>query len=138
LPHELSSCRHRRCLAVRSAFFVGQHLNDIRLVLNNIALGAKPSERRPPPRRLLYMTAGSLPLMTSYLELTLLAAMLLLGRCFNLDPTKAYSLANIDPALLNETGRNHLQRASRHQLIMLAWTIAGLILIVWIASSGTS
>jgi len=115
-------------------FFAGQHLNDIRVVLNNLAPDAQPSERRPPPpQRLLYMTAGTLPFVASYLELSFLAAMLLLGRFFNFDPTKAYSLANFDPALLNETGRNHLERVSRHQLIMLAWAIAGFILIVWIS-----
>jgi len=80
------------------------------------------------------MTAGTLPFMLSYLELTFLAAMLLLGRFFNFDPTKTYSLANFDPALLNETGRSHLKRVSRHQLITLAWAIAGLVLIVWMSS----
>jgi hypothetical protein len=116
-------------------FFVGQHLNDVRVVLNNLAPDAQSSERRaPPPQRLLYMTASTLPFMPSYLGLTFLAAMLLLGRFFNLDPTKSYSLANLDPSLLNETGRSHLKKVSRHQLIMLAWAIAGLISIVWMSS----
>src|SRR5687768_1613206 len=84
-------------------FFVGQHLNDVRVVLNNLAPGAQSSERRaPPPRRLLYVTASSLPFVPSYIGLTFLAAMLLLCRFFNIDPTRSYSLANFDPALLNE------------------------------------
>jgi hypothetical protein len=116
-------------------FFAGQHLNDIRVVPNNLAPDAQSSERRPPPpQRLLYVSASTLPFVPSFLGFAFLAAMLLL-RFFNFDPTKAYSLANFDPALLNETGRNHLKRVSRHQLIMLAWAIAGLILIVWIMSS---
>jgi hypothetical protein len=118
-------------------FLAGQHLNDIRLVLNNLAPDAQPSKRRPPPpQRLLYATASTLPFVPSFLGLAFLAAILLLGRFFKFDQAQAYSLAHFDPALLNETGRNHLKRVSRHQLIMLAWAIAGLILIVWIKSSG--
>jgi hypothetical protein len=116
-------------------FLAGQHLNDIRVLLNNLAPDAQSSERRsPPPQWLLYATASTVPFAPSFLDLTFLAAMLLLGRFFNFDQAKAYSLANFDPALLNETGRNHLKRVSRHQLIMLAWAIAGLILIVWMSS----
>ena len=118
-------------------FLVGQHLNDIRVLLNNLAPDAQPSEgRSPPPQRLLYVTASTLPFVPSYLGVTFLATMLLLGRFFNFDPTKAYSLANFDPALLNETGRNHLKMISRHQVIMLSWAIAGLIPVVWVTSSG--
>ena len=116
-------------------FLAGQHLNDVRVVLNNLAPDAQSSEgRAPPPQRLLYMTASTFPFVPSYLGLTFLAAILLLGRLFNFDPTKAYGLAHFDPALLNETGRDYLKKVSRHQLIILVWTIAGVIWIVWMSS----
>jgi hypothetical protein len=119
-------------------FFAGQHLNDLRVVLNNLAPGAPPSESPAPrPERVLFMAASTLPLFPSYLGIMYLAAMLLLGRLFNFDPTKSYSLANIDPALLNEAGRNHLKRVSRHQLITLAWASAGLVLITWMSYSNS-
>jgi hypothetical protein len=116
-------------------FFTGQHLNDVRVVLNNLSPDAQPSERQtPPPQRIFCMTATTLPLVPSYLGVTFLAAMLLLGRFSNFDPTKAHGLANFDPALLNEAGHSHLKKVSRHQLIMLAWVIVGLALITWISA----
>jgi hypothetical protein len=116
-------------------FLAGQQLNDGRVVLNNLAPDAQSSEvRAPPPQRLLYMTASTFPFVPTYPGLTFLAAMLLLGRLFNFNPTKAYGLAHFDPALLKEAGRDHLKKVSRHQLIIPAWTIAGVILIVWMSS----
>ncbi len=119
-------------------FFSGQHLNDIRVVLNNLAPGPPLSESPPSrPERKLLMAAGTLLLFPSYLEIIYLAAMLLLARLFKFDPTKSYSLVNIDPARLNEAGRNHLKKASRHQLIALAWAIVGMVLITWISYSNS-
>jgi hypothetical protein len=74
------------------------------------------SERQPPPpQRLLYATVSTLPFVPSFLGLAFLAAILLFARFFNFDQAQAYSLAHFNPALLNETGRNHLKRVSRHQ-----------------------
>ena len=118
-------------------FVVGGHLNDVRLAPNNLAPDAQPSEMQPPqPQRLLCATASTLPFVPSCLGLAFVAAIPLLGRFFNLDQAQAYCHAHVDPALLNETGRNHLKRVSRHQFFFLAWAIAGLTFVVWISSSG--
>ena len=119
-------------------FFTGQHLNDVRVVLNNLALDASSSDSPAPrPGRGLFMAADILLFFPSYLGILCLPAMLLLGRLFNFDLNKPYSLANIDPALLNEVGRNHLKRMSRHQLITLVWAISGFVLITWISYSNS-
>jgi hypothetical protein len=59
--------------------------------------------------------------------------MLLLGRFINFDPTRAPGLATLT-APPNEAGRSYLQRVSGHQPIMLAWVIAGLVLITWMSA----
>lgn len=102
-------------------FFAGQQLNDVRVVLNNLAPDASPAESLAPrPERIAFIAAGTLPFLPSWLGITYLVAILLLGRLFNFDPTRSYSLASIDPALLNATGRDYLKKVSRHQLITLA------------------
>lgn len=119
-------------------FFAGQHLNDIPVALNNLALDASPSDNPAPrPGRGRFMTADIALFFPSYLGIVCLPAMLLLGRLFKFDLNKSYSLTGIDPALLNEVGRNHLKRVSRHQLIAFVWAISGLALITWISYSNS-
>lgn len=135
-PHDLSSCRHHRDLALWPALSRRGAPERRPPGAKQSGADAQPSEMQPPqPQRLLCATASTLPFVPSCLGIAFVAAIPLLGRFFNFDQAQAYGLAHFDPALLNETGRNHLKRVSRHQFIFLAWAIAGLTFVVWISSS---
>lgn len=111
-------------------FLAGRYLNDIRLVLNNIAPEA-PSENRPSQPRLLRAAVTILPFTLSFQDLVAAAAMLLIGRSFGFDRSNAYRITSIDPALLTETGRVHFGGAVRRERILIGWMIGGFILLVW-------
>jgi len=111
-------------------FLAGQHLNDIRLVLNNIAPGAQAADH--PPQRLSFPAAiAAWPLTFSFWDLILTPATLLIGRSVGLDRSNAYRITGIDPELLTETGRVHLKRTIRRERILIGWMLGGFVLIVW-------
>jgi hypothetical protein len=111
-------------------FLAGQHLNDIRLVFNNIAPGAQAADQ--PSQRLSFPAAmAALPFTFSFWDLILTPAMLLLGRHLGLDRSNAYRISGLDPARLTETGRVHLKRTIRRERILMGWMLGGFILIVW-------
>lgn len=130
-------CRHEMTFALIGLivvwlcgllFLAGQHLNDIRLVLNNIAPEARSADRPSQPR-LLRAAVTTLPFTLSFQDLVAAAAMLLIGRSFGLDRSNAYRITSIDPALLTEAGRVHLKRTIRQERILIGWMLGGFILL---------
>lgn len=110
-------------------FLAGQHLNDIRLVLNNIAPEARSSDQ-PSQSRLLSAAATSLPLSSSLQNFSLMAVMLLIWHSFRLDRLFVSRISSIDPARLTETGHVHLKRTVRRERILIAWMVGGFILLI--------
>ena len=110
-------------------FLAGQHLNDIRLVLNNVAPEAQSSDQPLRPR-LLPAAATSLPLSSSLQGFSLMAVTLLIWHYFRLDRFNVDRITSIDPALLTETGRVHLKRAVRNERILIACMLGGFVLLV--------
>ena len=111
-------------------FLAGQHLNNIRLVLNSLAPEARTADRplqpKSPPT-----AVTALSLTFSIWDLLVAAAVLLAGRSFGLDRSNAYRITGIDPALLTEAGRVHLKRTVRQERILIAWMLVGFLLLVW-------
>lgn len=102
-------------------FLVGQYLNDIRIVFNN--LNPEGTRSQPSKPRWLVTAATSVP--TSFLDATFIAATLLICRFFKLERPKTPSFYNMDPALVNEAGQTHLKKAVRHELALFAWVLGG-------------
>lgn len=108
----------------------GLYLNDIRLVLNNVAAG-KPAGASPlqPPRAIFTAPIFFVPLVGLVADI-LYMAWLLLGRSSRMS---GGLIGGTDPNSLNETGRIHLRRTIRHEWMMLGWIVGGFILMLWLS-----
>lgn len=113
-------------------FITGLYLNDLRVVLNNVAPGAQIS-MLPANPTLLHKTAAIASI--AWLEALLLAASsLTMGRLFKLDRQASVLISRCDPTCLTEAGRLHLANAARHERFALVWSIAGIASIIAICS----
>ena len=142
--HELDDCpakpdcRHKMTFALVGLiviwicgllFLAGQHLNNIRLVLNSIAPEARSADQ-PSQFRLLRAAVTTLPFTLSAQDLVAATSMLLIGRSFGLDRSNAYRITSIDPAVLTVAGRVHLKRTIRQEGFLIGWMLVGFVLLV--------
>lgn len=113
-------------------FVAGLHLNDIRVVLNNVAPGAELSML---PGRPTWAHKAAAIASIAWLEALVLAAVsLTIGRMFRLEHQASFLISRCDPACLTEAGRLHLANAARHENFALAWVIVGLAGIIMVFS----
>lgn len=109
-------------------FLSGHYLNDLRVVLNNVAPNAQISTL---PRRPDWTSGAAAIVSLASLESLLLAGVALtIGRIFKLDGFETWRISRCDPACLNEAGRRQLDSAARHERFALIWVAAGLAAIV--------
>jgi hypothetical protein len=114
-------------------FLAGQHLNDIRVVLNHIEPGASSAGTQPLQPRWSHETGITL-LDAVFIGPILAIGVLLARRFLKLDGFAGRRASKIDPACLTEAGRVHLGNAIRHERIMFAWSAVGCILLVLVGS----
>lgn len=110
----------------------GLYLNDLRVVLNNVAPGAQMSTLPARPRWM-HQTAAIVSL-GSFETLLLTAISLTIGRVLKLDSAASVRISQCDPACLTDAGRLHLASAARHERFALAWVVAGIASIVMVCS----
>lgn len=113
-------------------FIAGLYLNDVRVVLNNVAPGAELSML---PERSTWAHKAAAIASVSWWEALLLAAVsLTLGRLLEGGRQGSFLISRCDPACLNEAGRLHLARAARHEQLALVWAMLGFASLVLVAS----
>jgi hypothetical protein len=115
----------------------GALLNDLRVIYNNLLPGAQSRIGEPwRPRELRWWHAiAFLPLSAA--DIVVMPAMFLIGRASGLDRVSPL-ISGVNPALLNEIGVIQRKKAIRHELITVAWAIAGIALISWASSYSAS
>lgn len=106
----------------------GLYLNDLRIVLNNVAPGARMSILPAHPTCVHKAVAIA---SVAWLEALLIAAAsLTIGRLFKLDRHAAMLISRCDPSCLTEAGRLHLANAAQHERFALAWAMVGIPSII--------
>jgi hypothetical protein len=111
-------------------FLAGVLLNDLRMIYNNLFPGAQSRIGEPwrPSEWRWWHAIVFLPLNAA--DIVMMPAMFLIGRASGLDRVSPL-ITGVNPALLNDIGVIQWKKAIRHELITVAWAIAGITFIAW-------
>lgn len=109
-------------------FLAGLCMNDMRLVLNNLAPGATGSQ--PPPAGMLDKVVGIAPFAIPHPAVFLAALLLQIAHLTRLDRLKSTLFSSINPAELNEAGRSYLKAGIKHERMLIVWVVGGFILLI--------